>query len=128
MARAAGGLAESSGVALTAWVAAADGTVHGHVALVAGVEDADWSRRPDGLAVELAAVSRLFVRPDARGARHGQRLLQTATAFTVEHDLGLVLDVVDERRSAAIGLYERLGWRYVGRRPADWVTPTGVRP
>ena len=39
-----------------------------------------------------------------------------------------LLEVVDEGRSPAIALYERLGWRFVGQRTADWHTPSGVRP
>ncbi len=35
-----------------------------------------------------------------------------------------MLDVVDDR-GAAIALYERLGWRLVDRRVADWATPEG---
>jgi hypothetical protein len=58
----------------------------------------------------------------------GELLLRTATSYAVGRRWGLMLDVVDDRRSAAIALYERLGWRMVGRREADWVTPEGVRP
>jgi hypothetical protein len=37
-----------------------------------------------------------------------------------------MLDVVDVG-TPAIRLYERLGWRLVDRRQADWVTPQGER-
>jgi ribosomal protein S18 acetylase RimI-like enzyme len=102
---------------LAAWVAVEAGTVLGHVALHAGTED-----------IEPVSVSRLFVRPAGRGRRLGEALLSTATDHAASRGLGLVLDVVDEQRSAAIALYERLGWRYAGRRAADWLTPDGIRP
>lgn len=112
---------------LAAWVAVEEGVVGGHVALVADVEDpvliGESRRRP----AELASVSRLFVRPAERGQRLGEALLSTATAYATSHGLGLVLDVVDDG-SPAIALYERLGWRFVGQRLADWRTPAGVRP
>jgi ribosomal protein S18 acetylase RimI-like enzyme len=107
---------------LAAWVATADGRLAGHVALVAEEPD------PDVPSAELASVSRLFVRPAARGQRIGEALLGTATAHAVEHGFGLVLDVVAEERSPAIALYERLGWRFVAERPAWWLTPAGERP
>jgi hypothetical protein len=37
-----------------------------------------------------------------------------------------LLDVVDDG-APAIRLYERIGWRLVNRRQADWVTPQGER-
>jgi ribosomal protein S18 acetylase RimI-like enzyme len=103
---------------LAAWVATADGEPAGHIALVA--EDPE--------PAELVSVSRLFVRPAARGRRLGEALLRTAAAHAAVHGLGLVLDVVAEEGSPAIALYERLGWRFVAERPAWWRTPAGVRP
>jgi len=102
---------------LAAWLAVDAGTVLGHVALHAGIED-----------TEPVSVSRLFVRPARRGRRLGEALLSTATDHAASRGLELTLEVVDEQRSAAISLYERLGWRYAGRRPADWHTPAGIRP
>lgn len=37
-----------------------------------------------------------------------------------------MLDVVEDA-GPAVALYERLGWRLVDRRLADWVTPQGHR-
>ena len=37
-----------------------------------------------------------------------------------------MLDVVDDE-GPAVALYERLGWRMVDRRIADWTTPEGRR-
>ena len=113
---------------LAAWVAVEGDQVLGHVALQADVEDAvllEESRRPPA---ELARVTRLFVRPGGRGRRLGAALLSTATEYASCRGLGLVLEVVAAERSAAIALYERLGWRFVGRRPAGWLTPDGTRP
>jgi len=103
---------------LAAWVATVDGEPAGHLALVA--EDSE--------PAELASVSRLFVRPAARGQRLGEALLRTATAHAADHGLGLVLDVLAEGGSPAIALYERLGWRFVAERSAWWRTTAGVRP
>jgi GNAT superfamily N-acetyltransferase len=113
---------------LDAWVAEVDGAVCGHIALAGGVADEqliESSQRPPS---EIAAVLRFFVAPAARTGGLGRVLLGTVTGSARERDLGLVLDVVDEPGSAAIALYERLGWQLVGQRAADWVTPDGVRP
>jgi GNAT superfamily N-acetyltransferase len=112
---------------LKAWVTEIDGAVCGHIALVEGVDDplllAAMKRPSD----ELAAVSRLFADPAVRGNGVGAALLDAVGRFAEEHQRGLVLDVVDDRRSAAIALYEQLGWRLVGHRRADWATRDGVR-
>jgi ribosomal protein S18 acetylase RimI-like enzyme len=113
---------------LAAWVVADSVGIQAHLALVAGVKDDrlnEAARRP---ADEIATITRLFVRPAARGNRLGERLLRTAGTYAADHDLALALDVVDEGRSAAIGLYERLGWHLVARRPAAWLMPSGDRP
>ncbi|MBM7805920.1 ribosomal protein S18 acetylase RimI-like enzyme [Geodermatophilus bullaregiensis] len=98
----------------SAWVAARDGAVAGHLAVV---------REPGG----RAAVSRFFVAPDARGRHLGTALLAEAAARAAAEDVALVLDVVADA-APAIALYERLGWSLVGTRPADWTTPAGHRP
>ena len=51
---------------------------------------------------DVALVSRLFVAPAGRGQGLGD--------------------------GPAVALYERLGWRLVERRPADWTAPDGRRP
>lgn len=113
---------------LAAWVAVDNGAVGGHIGVVAGVEDEQLIEAAGRPSEELAMVSRLFVRPAARGQRLGEQMLSTATAFAAQHQLGLVLDVVDDGRTTATQLYERLGWRMVGRRSAGWITPAGTRP
>lgn len=113
---------------IAAWVAVDSGTICGHVALVAGVQNAQLVNASGRQAADLAAVSRLFVRPAYRGRRFGETLLDTVTLYATERGLGLVLDVIDENRSAAIALYERRGWQLVGLHPASWMTPDGARP
>jgi GNAT superfamily N-acetyltransferase len=113
---------------LKAWVDVEDEALSGHIAVVTGVDDPLLVQAASWPAEQLAAISRLFVAPGARGAGRGQQLLETAMTYAAQHGLGLVLDVVEDQRSAAIRLYERLGWRFVGHRQADWTTPTGARP
>jgi GNAT superfamily N-acetyltransferase len=76
-------------------------------------------------SAELAAVSRLFVAPTARGRNLGASLLATATAYAADQSLQLMLDVVDDG-GPAVALYERLGWRLIDRRPATWTAPDGT--
>jgi GNAT superfamily N-acetyltransferase len=113
---------------LIAWVAADSAAIQAHLALVTPVEDEQLRRATARPSDEIAAVARLFVRPADRGQRLGERLLRTAMTFAAQRDLALVLDVVEDSQPAAIRLYERLGWQLIGRRPADWLTPNGVRP
>ena len=53
-------------------------------------------------------------------------MLAAVSSWTSVHDFRLMLDVVDDG-APAIRLYERIGWRLVDRRQADWVTPQGER-
>ena len=76
---------------------------------------------------DVALVSRLFVAPAGRGQGLGASLLGAALTHAATYDLHLMLDVVDDDGPAA-ALYERLGWRLVERRPADWTAPDGRRP
>ncbi|MCW2502774.1 MAG: acetyltransferase [Actinomycetia bacterium] len=106
---------------LTAWVAESGGAVAGHVCVVGGVSDPAVAGARD-----LATVSRLFVAPTARGRNLGESLLATATAYAADQSLQLMLDVVDYG-GPAVALYERLGWRLIDRRPANWTAPDGTR-
>ncbi|HTZ43602.1 MAG TPA: GNAT family N-acetyltransferase [Jatrophihabitans sp.] len=92
-----------------AWVAVADGAVHGHVALVADGADA-------------LVLSRLYVAAAARGTGLAGRLLDLAV--TQAGARSLWLEVMDDA-APAIRLYERAGWHLVERRPASWVGPAG---
>jgi ribosomal protein S18 acetylase RimI-like enzyme len=69
----------------------------------------------------------LYVAPTARGGRLGESLIAAASSYAGSQELQLMLDVVDDG-GPAVALYERLGWRLVDRRTADWTTPQGIRP
>lgn len=90
------------------WVAENDGGIVGHVCLV-DRDGALW-------------VSRLLVRPGARGLRIGAALLAIARTRGT-----LMLDVI-EQSEHAIKLYERTGWTLLTTRPADWTMADGTRP
>ncbi|WP_394428446.1 GNAT family N-acetyltransferase [Streptomyces sp. SGAir0957] len=101
----------------TSWVAHRDGRVLGHVLLV----------RPDGSDVApglvpdaaTAVVSRLFVDPAARGQRIGALLLDAAAREARRRGARAVLDVVTTD-TAAIALYERLGWEFLAEGRQEW--------
>ncbi|WP_326617314.1 GNAT family N-acetyltransferase [Streptomyces decoyicus] len=84
-----------------AWVAEADGSVVGHVALC-GHE-----------------AGRLCVAPTARGAGLGGRLLRALEAEAAARGLRPVLEVKDTD-TAAIALYERLGWTRRATERQEW--------
>jgi len=113
---------------LGAWVAEEAGVIAGHIGLEPCVDDGQLIAAAGRPAGELAIVSRLFVRPGARGRRVGEELVCVATQFGASRGFGLVLEVVNEPGSAAMALYERLGWQMVGHYPAGWTTPSGDRP
>jgi GNAT superfamily N-acetyltransferase len=102
--------------ALSAWVAEADGTVVGHVALHPCSSDEVMALACDAtqLPVErLAVVARLFVSPDGRRAGAGRRLLSAASNDAGARGLQPILDV-GTIFSAAINLYESAGWTRAG--------------
>lgn len=97
-----------------AWVAVDGGEVLGHIAVVSD----DTS--------ELS-VTRLFVTPAAQRRGVASALLMAAVGHARNEQRQLSLDVVDVS-TAAIALYEKLGWRLVDVRPASWVMTNGRRP
>jgi GNAT superfamily N-acetyltransferase len=101
---------------IAAWVAERAGDLIGHTVLCTAYGNAAaelWSEGT-GLAVEqLGVVAKLFVVTPSRRHRLGERLLETACEEAQRRGLQPVLDVLDRNR-AAIGLYERLGWRRLG--------------
>ncbi|MFD4942223.1 GNAT family N-acetyltransferase [Streptomyces sp. NPDC058239] len=107
---------------LDAWVAVDGPTVLGHVALT---RTEDVLAKETGLpAADLASVARLFARSEARRRGVGGALLDMVTASAAADGVRLVLEVEDGG-AAAIALYERAGWRYVGSRTDDWTTADG---
>ncbi|MFC9751984.1 GNAT family N-acetyltransferase [Streptomyces sp. NPDC056921] len=102
---------------LGAWVAEAAGRVVGHVALTEPTDEeavALWADLNGGDAGRIGVLARLFVLPEMRGRAIGERLTRTVQAYASSAGLRLVLDVMT-KDSAAIQLYERLGWRRIGR-------------
>jgi GNAT superfamily N-acetyltransferase len=109
-----------------AWVAQHGSMIAGHVGMVQGVDDPVVSAITGAPPARLASLTRLFVDPIARGRKLGAALLETVHAYAAIQRLQLMLDVVDDG-GPAIALYDRLGWRVVDHRIADWTTPEGRR-
>lgn len=111
---------------LGAWVGEHDGRVIGHVALhpapVPGRDAesddalAQWQRATGASADRLAVVSRLVTDGSVPGG--GTALFRRAVAAAAEMDRVPVLLV--EPRSAAVGFYERRGWRRIGTSAQQW--------
>jgi ribosomal protein S18 acetylase RimI-like enzyme len=118
-----------------AWVAVSElsdrtapesaGGVIGHVCVQHGVTNSMIDSATPG--PRSAAVSRLFVAPEARGQGWGAALLAVVVRHCEAEGRRLSLDVVGDD-GPAIDLYERLGWRLIDRRTADWSTPAGIQP
>lgn len=109
-----------------AWVAEHAGTIAGHVGLVRGVEDPVVTALTGAPPHRLASLTRLFVAPAARGRALGALLLAAVHGYAATKGLQVMLDVVDDDGPAP-ALYDRLGWRVVDHRLADWTTPGGRR-
>ncbi|MBO1332899.1 GNAT family N-acetyltransferase [Streptomyces sp. VRA16 Mangrove soil] len=102
-----------------AWVAEWEGRIVGHVALVRpGPEDIAPSLVGTG-STSVAVVSRLFVDPAARGRRVGALLLERAIERARALGARAVLDVVTTD-TAAVALYERLGWEFLATGQQEW--------
>jgi ribosomal protein S18 acetylase RimI-like enzyme len=101
----------------------------GHVVVQHGVTNPAIGAVPGGGSAQprWAAVSRLFVAPQARGQGWGRALLAAAAAHAEADGRRLMLQVVGDD-GPAIALYERLGWQLADRRIADWSTPAGLQP
>ncbi|MEU5163517.1 GNAT family N-acetyltransferase [Streptomyces sp. NPDC020875] len=105
----------SDGV-VAAWVAEAEGRIVGHVAVMRPQgEDAVsiWIEQSGDDLSGIAVLARLFVVQFARKYALGRTLTEAAMAYGRDHGLRLVLDVMS-KDTAAIRLYERLGWRKIG--------------
>jgi GNAT superfamily N-acetyltransferase len=98
---------------LGAWVVAAGGPAAGHVAL--SQEPFPGPRQPG----RTVAVNRLFVAPAARGRGVAGLLLTAAMDEAARTGAGLWLEVT-AGSDAAVALYVRHGWRYVGQALASW--------
>jgi ribosomal protein S18 acetylase RimI-like enzyme len=101
---------------LSAWVAEEEGKIVGHVAVMSPQGEGAVSlwRHKSGEAEErMGVLARLFVVREARKHAVGERLMRAAMDDAKQNSLRLVLDVMT-KDTAAIRLYERLGWRYIG--------------
>ncbi|MEV1021220.1 GNAT family N-acetyltransferase [Streptomyces sp. NPDC050264] len=108
----------AAGAGGTAWVAQWDGRVVGHVMLgPPGAGDVAPSLVAAG--PEAAVVGRLFVDPAARGHRIGAMLLDRAAQEAYRKAARAVLDVV-ATDTAAVALYERLGWEFLATGQQEW--------
>jgi GNAT superfamily N-acetyltransferase len=103
---------------IAAWLAEAGRTdprrVLGHVSLI-----------PDSTSGTVK-LSRLFVAPQARGSGIARPLMDTAVGWARERDLDVVLEVYEG--TAAVAVYEGLGWRFLNRGPASWTGLGGRHP
>ncbi|MFD7996148.1 GNAT family N-acetyltransferase [Streptomyces mexicanus] len=106
-----------------AWVAELGDRVVGHVSLSRSGEGdlapGLWSDRNRASKDLTAVVSRLFVAPQARGHGIGALLIGRAVKEARERGLHPVLDVVASD-TAAVALYERLGWELMATVEQRW--------
>jgi len=110
------------------WVAVSDHRIAGHV----GVEHREVSdvfstvdRGPFSGAAGFAIVTRLFVVPETRGLGVARLLLGEVRAHARQTARAAMLEVV--AKTAAVNMYERLGWQLVDCRQSDWKAPDGTR-
>ncbi|TGZ03410.1 GNAT family N-acetyltransferase [Streptomyces rhizosphaericola] len=98
-----------------AWVARRDGVV-GHIAIMKAEGEkvvALWQQQSGEDEARIGVLARLFVVRSARKHAVGESLMRAAMDYAEENGLRLVLDVM-EKDEAAIRLYERLGWQFIG--------------
>lgn len=106
----------TSPAVIQAWVAEIDHRIVGHVAVMRPQgEDAAalWQERSGDEETGIGVLARLYVIREARSRAVGERLMRTATDYAQQHGMRLVLDVMT-KDTAAIRLYERLGWQPIG--------------
>lgn len=72
-----------------------------------------WTDQSGDDEQHIAVLARLFVVRDARKQALGEQLVRTAMHYALRHNRRLVLDVM-AKDTAAIRLYERLGWQRTG--------------
>ncbi|MFJ4977626.1 GNAT family N-acetyltransferase [Streptomyces coeruleorubidus] len=101
---------------LASWVAEAEGEIVGHVAVMRPNGEAAvslWAEQSGADERHIGVLARLFVVRRARNQAVGERLVRTAMAYGLRHNRRLVLDVM-VKDTAAIRLYDRLGWLRTG--------------
>ncbi|MBD0740455.1 GNAT family N-acetyltransferase [Streptomyces sp. CBMA29] len=100
-----------------AWVAEIGRRIVGHVAVMRPQgEDAValWQRQRGTEDIRVGVLARLYVTRAARGNAVGEALMRAAMAYAQQRTMRLVLDVMT-KDTAAIRLYERLGWHPIGQ-------------
>lgn len=101
---------------LHAWIATVDETVVGHALVTTaqpGVAAVDAWVEQGGDRATTVVGGRLFVTPTGRGYQLGTKLARAITDWAAHHCLDLVGDVMT-KDTAAIAIYERLGWQRIG--------------
>ncbi len=98
---------------LKAWVAEVEGAIVGHAAIDSPPSDEAvslWEKQHPEDKGSVVTLARVFVVPRARKHALGEALVRAAEDHARARGLRLVLDVM-AKDTAAIRLYERLGWR-----------------
>ncbi|QOV41002.1 GNAT family N-acetyltransferase [Streptomyces ferrugineus] len=101
---------------LASWVAESGRRIVGHVAVMRPRGEGAvslWTEQSGADEHRIGVLARLFVVRDARGRTVGERLVMTAMDYGLSHNRRLVLDVM-VKDTAALRLYERLGWLRTG--------------
>ncbi|MFI1095054.1 GNAT family N-acetyltransferase [Streptomyces sp. NPDC020917] len=101
---------------LSAWVAEDEGKIVGHVAVMRTQGEGAvslWRDKSGESEGRIGVLARLFVVREARKHAAGERLMRAAMDYAKQNSLRLVLDVMT-KDTAAIRLYERLGWQHIG--------------
>ena len=105
---------------LDAWVVERQGEILGHVAIskvdLDPVSALRWREVTARDPSDLAATSKLFVRPRVRGQGIGSALLDVAVAEIRARGLVPVAEVVNASKDA-VRLYEQRGWRLLAMHP-----------
>ncbi|KAI0384576.1 acyl-CoA N-acyltransferase [Hypomontagnella monticulosa] len=105
-----------------AWVAEANGTIAGHIALsVAKPNNVAvalwWQQHPED--TDIAVLGRLFVNPRSRNGGTASRLIGVAVEAAREKGQRLVMFALIKDQDA-IRLYRKLGWQYFGTTVFKW--------
>jgi GNAT superfamily N-acetyltransferase len=72
---------------------------------------------------EYGEVKRMYVRPQYRGLGFGKLMLDHLADYAREHSVGLLRLETGVHQRAAIGLYERVGFRRIPPFGAYWEDP-----
>jgi ribosomal protein S18 acetylase RimI-like enzyme len=102
---------------LASWVAETGQRIVGHVAVMRPRGEGAvslWTEQSGDDERRIGVLARLFVVREARERALGEQLVRTAMDYGLRYNRRLVLDVM-VKDTAAMRLYERLGWLRTGR-------------